>query len=53
VKYIADYMHNHKHKMASDGSMKTMQDLGWGYVNIDANWDLPNRSASGDLSHGP
>ena len=34
VKHIADYMHSFKHKMASDGSMKTMQDLGWGYVNV-------------------
>ena len=53
VKHIADYMHSVRHKMASDGSMKTMQELGWSYVNIDANWDLPNRSANGDLVPDP
>ena len=53
VKGIADYMHNIKHKMVSDGTMKTMQELGWHYVNIDANWDLLNRSASGDLVPDP
>ena len=53
VKGIADYMHSIKHKMVSDGTMKTMQELGWHYVNIDANWDLLNRSASGDLVPDP
>jgi hypothetical protein len=49
VKHMADHMHTHKYRMASDGSIKTMQELGFHYVNIDANWDALNRSAAGDL----
>ena len=53
VRHMADHMHTHKYRMASDGSMKTMQELGFRYVNIDANWDTLNRSASGDLVPDP
>jgi hypothetical protein len=49
VRHIADWFHTHKYTMASDGSSKTLQQLGFHYVNIDANWDLLNRSKSGDL----
>ena len=53
VRHIADWFHTHKYPMASDGSMKTMQQMGFHYVNIDANWDLLNRSAAGDLVPDP
>ena len=28
------------------GGQKTLQELGFHYVNMDASWDLPNRSAA-------
>jgi hypothetical protein len=52
VKHIADHIHTHQYKMTG-GGMKTMQELGFHYVNIDANWDLSNRSASGELVPDP
>jgi hypothetical protein len=44
VKHIADVMHT-----TVQPSGKTFQQLGFEYVNMDASWDLPTRTASGDL----
>jgi len=36
------------------GGQKTLQELGFHYVNMDASWDLPNRSAAtGELQPDP
>ena len=37
VKHIADHMHNVKYNTSS--GPKTLQQLGFGYVNMDASWD--------------
>ena len=37
VKHIADHMHNVKYNTSS--SPKTLQELGFAYVNMDASWD--------------
>eukprot|EP01048_Picozoa_sp_COSAG05_P016295 COSAG05_NODE_2079_length_3603_cov_2.777968_7_plen_44_part_00 len=34
VKALADHIHSVKYKMASTGEMKTMQELGFHYVNM-------------------
>ena len=52
VKHIADHMHTVKYK--ATGGQKTLQELGFHYVNMDASWDLPNRSAAtGELQPDP
>lgn len=51
VKHIADHMHTVKYK--ATGGQKTLQELGFHYVNMDASWDLPNRSATGELVPDP
>ena len=43
VKHIADHMHTFKYK--TSGASKTLQELGFKYVNMDASWDSFNRSA--------
>mmetsp|Transcript_20067 Transcript_20067/g.52115 ORF Transcript_20067/g.52115 Transcript_20067/m.52115 type:complete len:576 (+) Transcript_20067:146-1873(+) len=48
IKHIADVMHN-----TVQPSGKTFQQLGFEYVNMDASWNLPTRSASGDLQPNP
>ena len=44
-------MHSVKHKMASDGSMKTLRMVG--AIEYRCQPDLPNRSANGDLVPDP
>eukprot|EP01046_Picozoa_sp_COSAG06_P055797 COSAG06_NODE_10361_length_1693_cov_1.440476_2_plen_302_part_00 len=51
VKHIADHMHTVKYK--TSGSPKTLQELGFRYVNMDASWDTPNRSSTGQLVPDP
>eukprot|EP00038_Savillea_parva_P017955 m.21952 g.21952 ORF g.21952 m.21952 type:complete len:584 (-) comp3945_c0_seq1:96-1847(-) len=48
IKHIADTMHT-----AVQPGGKTFQELGFTYVNMDASWNLPNRSASGQLQPDP
>ena len=47
VKRIADHMHTVKH------GGKTLQELGFKYINMDASWDTYNRSSTGDLVPDP
>lgn len=53
VKHIADHMHTVKYKMASGAPDKTLHELGFRYVNMDASWDTANRSANGSLVPDP
>ena len=48
IKELAFYMHSHVLPCG-----KTFQQLGYNYVNMDASWDLKNRSESGDLQPNP
>jgi hypothetical protein len=51
VKHIADHMHTVKYK--TSGGSKSLQELGFKYVNMDASWDSFNRSSSGELVPDP
>jgi hypothetical protein len=47
IKRIADHMHTVKH------GGKTLQELGFHYINMDASWDSYNRSDTGELVPDP
>ena len=50
VTHIADTLHN----MALETSGgKTLQELGYKYINMDASWDTPHRDAHGNLVPDP
>jgi hypothetical protein len=51
VAAIAHYMHSVPQGGAAGG--KTLQELGFQYINMDASWDLPNRTADGKLQPDP
>lgn len=50
IKHITDYMHSAQQPTA-DG--KTLQMLGYEYINMDASWNLPTRDSKGDLQPNP
>ena len=49
VAAIAKYMHEVK----QPGAGATLQELGFHYINMDASWDLPERSTDGKLQPDP
>ena len=51
VKHIAEHMHTVSYQTSA--GPRTLQQLGFRYVNMDASWDSINRSASGDLVPDP
>lgn len=51
VAYIAEYMAKVPQKGAAGG--RTLQNLGFHYVNMDASWDLKERDANGRLVPDP
>ena len=50
VQHIANHMHTAKYGSTNP---KTLQELGFRFVNMDASWDTFNRSSTGDLVPDP
>ena len=45
-------MHGHRIDNAGAGN-RTLQELGFSYVNLDASWNLPTRDAAGNWQPDP